>query len=342
MHFRPSLVSVLALAGSAAFAQQLSATTDFKTWLNVTEFPNQQSENVTRYLGEALRTAGADLYPHFRYRCQANQVYNPLASGQQSSGFIRPAKPFDGVQFVGESFVSSWAFDIGDGNNGVVLVDALNNPDEVKGVVLPGLAKFGYKGSDIRALIITHEHADHYGGARYLQDTFGIPAYATRDAWDVLEAGDPVGPKGLVPPFRNETLADGQELTFGNTTFSFVHTPGHTQGTVSFFVPVMDKGEKHLAGFYGGGGIPAAVKAKDQQIASFEKFANKAMEKGADVLMSNHQTQDNAIYNFDVIAAGASATNPFVIGKDAYVRYLKTMSLCVRVKAARDGQLLSI
>lgn len=67
------------------------------------------------------------------------------------------------------------------------------------------------------------------------------------------------------------------------------------------------------------------------------KFAAKT-EKGADVPMSCNETQDNSIYDFDVMAAGAAATNPFVIGTRVYVRYLKTMSLCVRVKVARDEQ----
>lgn len=54
--------------------------------------------------------------------------------------------------------------------------------------------------------------------------------------------------------------------------------------------------------------------------------------------MSCHETQGNSICDFDVMAAGAAATNSFVIGTRVYVRYLMTMSLCVRVKVARDEQ----
>ncbi|KAI6409679.1 hypothetical protein MCOR23_000769 [Pyricularia oryzae] len=50
------------------------------------------------------------------------------------------------------------------------------------------------------------------------------------------------------------------------------------------------------------------------------KFAAKT-EKRADVPMSCHETPDNSIYDFDVMVAGAAATNSFVIGMRVYVRY---------------------
>ncbi|KAI6291960.1 hypothetical protein MCOR28_009279 [Pyricularia oryzae] len=118
----------------------------------------------------------------------AGQVYHLLASGQQSDGFVRPAGSFDGVYFVGQSWVSVWVFDIGDGDNGVVLVDALNNPGRRQGRGASGPGRVRVQGlrHQGRLISITHEHADHDGGLRYLQDTVGMPAYATKDAWRVL------------------------------------------------------------------------------------------------------------------------------------------------------------
>ncbi|KAI6413853.1 hypothetical protein MCOR20_002521 [Pyricularia oryzae] len=116
----------------------------------------------------------------------AGQVYHLLASGQQSDGFVRPAGSFDGVYFVGQSWVSVWVFDIGDGDNGVVLVDALNNPGRRQGRGASGPGRVRVQGlrHQGRLISITHEHADHDGGLRYLQDTVGMPAYATKDAWE--------------------------------------------------------------------------------------------------------------------------------------------------------------
>ncbi|KAK8039506.1 hypothetical protein PG993_007917 [Apiospora rasikravindrae] len=329
-----SLLSFVQISRS----QGLSATANFTAWWNATEYPNEQHANVTKYMAEGLQIAGKDLYSHFANRCLRAQVYPDLASGAQSLGFVKPHRPFDSVFFVGNGFVASWAIDTG---AGLVLIDALDNPDEAREVILPGLAHFGYTGSDVAAIIITHEHADHYGGARYLQDTFGTPVYALGACWDGMEV-DPIKPPGLEIPKRNMTLVDGQDLTIGNTTIRVVATPGHTAGTLSLFLPVYDQGVRHVAGLYGGGGIPKAAAAKEQQLASFAKFAEAAPEVGADVLMSNHPGQDDALDNFDILDHRGGAGNPFVIGTDAYVRYLQAMAMCVRVQAARLGDNLSV
>ncbi|KAK8070608.1 hypothetical protein PG997_010811 [Apiospora hydei] len=320
-------------------AQGLSSTANFTQWWNATEYPNEQAANVTKYMAQGLEIAGKDLHSYFVNRCIRNQVYPDLADGAQSLGFVKPHRPFDSVFFVGSGFVSSWAVDTG---AGLVLIDTLDNPDEAREVLLPGLAHFGYNGSDIAAIIVTHEHGDHYGGARYLQDTFGTPVYALEACWDGMEV-DPVKPQGLEIPKRNMTLVDGQDLTIGNTTIRVVATPGHTAGTLSLFLPVYDQGVRHVAGIYGGGGIPKAAAAKEQQIASFAKFAQAAPGAGADVLMSNHPGQDDALNNFDILDHRSSAGgNPFVIGTDAYVRYLQAMAVCVRIQAARLGDFLSV
>ncbi|KAL5923416.1 hypothetical protein ACKVV7_001513 [Pyricularia oryzae] len=251
-----------------------------------------------------------------------NKSTTSSRAANSSGGFVRPAGSFDGVHFVGQSWVSVWVFDIGDGNNGVVLVDGLNNPGRRQGRGASGPGRVRVQGlrHQGRLISITHKHADHDGGLRYLQDTVGMPAYATKDVWEGAlgrRSRRSQGAGAAVP----ERDPDGRELTGRSASSSLV----------------VDNSQEHLAGFYSGDKIPAAAKAMGQQIASFQKFAAKT-EKGADVPMSCHETQDNSIYDFDVMAAGAAATNSFVIGTRVYVRYLKTMSLCVRVKVARDEQ----
>jgi phosphoribosyl 1,2-cyclic phosphodiesterase len=202
-------------------------------------------------------------------------------------------------------------------------------------VLLPGLAAFNYTGLDIAAVIVTHEHSDHYGGAAYLQDTFGSPVWASEIAWNTMN-------KTKGAPKKDKILTDGQVLKVGNTSITAVATPGHTPGCYSFIFPVYEQAVKHTVGFFGGGGIPSSADAKTAQIQSFTKFANAADRANVDVLLSNHQDQDQAVQNFDILTNRAkSLPNPFVIGKDAYLRYLNVMQICVRVSAARVGQILT-
>ncbi|KDN61661.1 hypothetical protein CSUB01_10670 [Colletotrichum sublineola] len=133
---------------------------------NITTFPNEQKDNVTKWLAEARTTAGVDLYPHFAHRCILGQVYPELSRAAQTPGFVTPREVFSRFYFIGQSAVSSWAYDI---DEGLVVFDALNNAEEAEKILLPTLETLGFTGTDIKHLIVTHEHFDHYGGARWLQ-----------------------------------------------------------------------------------------------------------------------------------------------------------------------------
>lgn len=314
-------------------------TTDFSTWFDVTEFPNAQVSNVSRWQAEAQELAWPDLWQEYQHRCiNSQQKYPEIGSAAQTAGFVTPARPFDSLFFVGASGVSAWAIDTGDG---LILIDSMDNPDEAEQVIIPGLQAFGYEGTDVKALIITHEHFDHYGGALWLQQTYNITVYASKLAWEALADIDGA-------PVQEKVLADRDTLTVGNTSVEIYATPGHTPGCVSLMFPVYEHGKKHLAGLYGGGGVPSSAEDKATQIESFQKFTKLVKDRGADVLLSNHQTQDHTLQHLDVLAnrqcRGSRCTlpNPYIVGTERYVRYLKVMGLCVRLKAARLNQLLRI
>lgn len=222
-----------------------------------------------------------------------------------------------------------------------MVIDALNNAQEAEQILIPGLQSFGYTGNDIAALIITHEHFDHYGGARWLQETYNTTVYASDAAWQSMEVVND-GPR------RGLTVTDGQELSFGNFSIKFIATPGHTPGCMSLIFPVVDHGAKHIAGMNGGAGISRNASTKENQIESYAKLATIAQATGVDTLLANHQTQDRSLTNFDLLKArqcvqhGCMQENPFVIGTEAFVKYLQVQSLCVRVQAARNGQDLTV
>jgi hypothetical protein len=332
---RIAVAFVLCLARLEVAAQ---FKTNFSTWFNETDYPQAQTANVSKYMAEAQQTSWPDLFQHFMIRCIDAQKYKAIFEGLQPYGFIRPRRPFDSLFFVGQAEVSSWAIDTG---KGLIVIDTLDNAEEVQAVLLPGLAHYGYTGDDIAAVLITHEHFDHFGGAGYLQSTFGTPIWASELAWSTIV-------KSNGAPTRDKVLTDGQQFVVGNTTVSVVATPGHTPGCYSFIFPVYDKGKPHNAGLYCGGGFPSSAADKTAQALSFRKFADASRNADVDVLLSNHQAQDQSLQNFDILdyrSCDANGTcdipNPFVVGKDTYSRYLKVMELCVRTMGARLGQILS-
>lgn len=320
-------------------------TTDFATYFNVTTFPKEQWGKVSTLLGQGLEIAGSDIYPRFMHRCIRVQIYGDIEIAP--NGFITPISAFKNIFFVGQSAWSSWAIDTG--NRELLLIDTLASPKEAEQIILPGLEKFGYKGSDIKTILITHEHTDHFGGLAYLQKRFNPVVYASETAWKAMAKSqfDP-------PLYANYSSArnidDGKTLRINDFNITTYLTPGHTPGTVSLVFPAVDNAtqETHTVGFYGGGGIPRAASAMAQQIQSWTRWSKLAIEKNIDVLMSNHQSQDNSIYNFDLLnhrdcqGGKCNMPNPFVIGADAYSRYAKAMAVCVGVQAARNGIILDL
>lgn len=185
MPLHSSLVSVLAPRATLPLHSSAPRPTS-RTGATLTEIPQPLAEkrHAIHWRGPGNSRCGSltALSPPLSGRTGLQ----PPREGQQSSGFVRPAGSFDGVHFVGQSWVSVWVFDMGDGNNGVVLVDALNNPGRRQGRGASGPGRVRVQGlrHQGRLISITHEHADHDGGLRYLQDTVGMPAYATKDAWE--------------------------------------------------------------------------------------------------------------------------------------------------------------
>jgi glyoxylase-like metal-dependent hydrolase (beta-lactamase superfamily II) len=92
------------------------------------------------------------------------------------------------------------------------------------------------------ALLNTHGHVDHVGGARAVVERYRVTAYLHPD--DDWLARDPhtqlmwffgLAPPGdFAPPERFEDLADGQVLELVGLEFRVLHTPGHTPGHCCF------------------------------------------------------------------------------------------------------------
>ncbi|MFO1296126.1 MAG: MBL fold metallo-hydrolase [Rubrivivax sp.] len=54
-----------------------------------------------------------------------------------------------------------------------MLIDALNTSDEVDRLIVGGMKKLGLDPAQIKTLLVTHGHGDHYGGARRIKEIVG-------------------------------------------------------------------------------------------------------------------------------------------------------------------------
>ena len=251
-----------------------------------------------------------------------------------------PGQAFDNLYYIGAKWVSAWALTTSDG---IVLIDALNNDTEAAGLIVGGLNKLGLDPAQIREVIVTHGHGDHYGGANFLVQRVH-PRIAMSDIdWTMTETQlEFATPLWGAPPRRDVSLKDGDRVTVGNGTVQVVLTPGHTKGTISLLFDVTSKGARHRVLLWGGTAFNFGrdLGRLDSYIASTEKLKRLVAEQKVDVLLSNHSGYDEAIEKIErQRRQGSLEPNPFVIGTPAVQRALTVMGECAR--AQRDRFVIS-
>jgi hydroxyacylglutathione hydrolase len=96
-------------------------------------------------------------------------------------------------------------------------------------------------GLTVKAIVITHAHIDHIGGAQKLKQATGAPVYMNpNDAALQKMLHVQAAWLGMRPVENVEIDApanDGDKLVVGAIEFHVLHTPGHTQGSVSLWIP---------------------------------------------------------------------------------------------------------
>lgn len=293
---------------------------------------------VAAHVERARAAAGAEWGEAVEFFCgttgRANRADDPV---------MTPVRVFDDVYALGRTSTVVWALRT---PAGILLIDA-GYPDQLESVLLPGLRALGLDPTEVKYVLIAHGHADHYGAALYFQERGARVALSAAD-WDLIEnpppapAGVPaaaLAPAGLPPPRRDVVVTDGEPLEFGGLRITPVLIPGHTPGALGFVFAVRDGARTHTAALFGGSillvnRIPS--EGLRQYVDSLERFAEVTRRLGVDVEIQNHPLYDGFAGKLERLAGrGAGDSHAFVVGADAYQRFLTVMSACTSAQLAR-------
>ena len=253
----------------------------------------------------------------------------PAGPPPRSEWHSEPAKVFDNLYFLGQTEYSVWAVTT---SAGIILIDTIYDYS-VEDEVVGGMKKLGLDPTQIKYIIVSHGHADHSGGARFLQDTFKPRVILSAADWDLLDRNTAEDRR----PKRDMVASDGMKLALGDTTLTLYLTPGHTAGTISTLIPVKDNGVPHLVAEWGGTmfNFTRTRDAFDTYISSAERFEGIAARAGADVVISNHTIYDGTKTKIPALANRRPGDpNPYVIGTDAVKRYLAVARNCAHAAQA--------
>lgn len=187
----------------------------------------------------------------------------------------------------------------------VTLIDTGIGTDDSFCALEGGLRAHGLALTDIRQIVLTHHHMDHFGQARRLRDLTGARVFVHHEDRDAVtrydeslpeaverirlllrQAGTPVidietvatlflvGASRLARSVPAEPLADGQRLVAGGGELEVIHTPGHTLGCICLrFGRFLFSGDHVLPGISPNIGSDAVgARLLQRYLASLEKI----------------------------------------------------------------------
>ncbi len=142
-----------------------------------------------------------------------------------------PFKIVDNVFYVGLETVGSYLIPTSDG---LILLDATYA--DTADLVLENVRKLGHDPAQIKYVLITHGHADHFAGAGRIKQVTGARVGMALADWESVErlqsgAGQSNQSNGIRLT-RDLVIKDEDMLTLGDTQLWFYLIAGHTAGNL--------------------------------------------------------------------------------------------------------------
>mgnify|MGYP006175781231 FL=1 len=320
-------ISIILILQTAASAQRVRRVL-FPT---VEQFA--ASAEAQRLVEDASAFIGGDLQREYDSVC-TNTGPERAALARQRAGLppienytVEPTQVFDNMWYLGPT--SQGAFVITT-NEGLILIDTLNNTEEARDILIPSMQRAGLDPTQIKYIVLSHGHpgqTDHTGGANYLQRTYEAKVAMGKPDWDAtLPAQSSERPLAN----RDIDIITGSTLTLGDTTLSFALEPGHSPGSLAMFIPVVWRGEPTMVMLLAG-----AIQTPDREAFDALEHIMHDIAKPRNVrgMLNTHAgIFQDTLSDMEVIRNNPDGPNPLLYGQNQAQRYWSMIVECARAR----------
>lgn len=216
-------------------------------------------------------------------------------------GDMKPFRLAGNIYFVGTYKASSHLIDTGEG---LILIDT--GYAETADVIVESVTALGFDIRDIKYILHSHGHYDHTDGTPKILELTNAKTF--------LGEGDVKYITGWYP---DQFYQDGQVISLGNTQILCMATPGHTEGTFSFFFDVDIDGRTYRAGMFGGAGTNQLkkdflnkYKCSWLNRGLYFKSVERLKQEHVDIFLGNHAWNNHTKENYERMLV--SDSNPFI------------------------------
>lgn len=169
-------------------------------------------------------------------------------------------------------------------------------------MIRKSIESLGFKFEDTKILLTTQAHYDHVAGMAEMKRLTHAKLLATAGDAPVLEDGGKSDPLFTSPEFRfapvkvDEKIKDGQNISLGGTDLIAYSHPGHTRGSVSYGLTIVENGRKYRVlianiGSINPGTILIGNKKYPQIADDYARTFREQKKLECDIFLSSHASQ---------------------------------------------------
>ncbi|HTX15829.1 MAG TPA: subclass B3 metallo-beta-lactamase [Candidatus Baltobacteraceae bacterium] len=245
-------------------------------------------------------------------------------ANEQSRAMNQPVPPFHiigNIYYVGASDIASYLIVT---RHGDILLDG--GFVETAPQIEANIRTLGFKLSDVKILLNSHEHLDHAGGLAELKRLTHARLVAMAQEVRTLESG-----KSFPAVTPDRIIHHGSTVTLGGVTLTAHLTPGHTPGCTTWTMLTKDNGKPYHVVFVGSASVLPNYKLIDRPgspatypgiEADYEKTFRVLKSLPCDVFLGAHGSFYSLVQKREAMSKHP-AQNPFIdpAGYQAYVAH---------------------